>query len=242
MTFKFLKFIWFNLIIFLQKAYVKIGTHASQFVFLLLAVLIYFSVLYSKELNSIEKKYEIILKFRSEKLREISPIVYITSSGHKYHRGYHYRNKNYEMSLYDAQEIYDACSVCNPPYYHFPEKPIKPKKIESIFDSTFGLIFSISFFYFFLRFAISSDEKKTELEEFKRGFVYLNNLPNELKKKPPLYLPSVIIPFTIISVFFLYYSFKNFQTESKIQISNLNHYLTDFNKLFIPKPENNIEN
>jgi outer membrane protein assembly factor BamE (lipoprotein component of BamABCDE complex) len=242
MNFKFLKYIWFNFLIFLQKAYVKIGKHASKFVYLLLAVLIYFSVLNSKELNTIDEKYETALKTRSDKLREISPIVYLTSNGHKYHRGYHYRNKNFEVNLFDAQEIYEACSVCNPPYYDYPDKPIKPKIPKSIFDNTFGLFISLSLFYIFLRFVLSSDDKKAELEEFNRGYVDVNNLPNELRKKPPLYLPSFIIPFSVIGVCFLYYSYINFRTQSKIEISNLEQFEINFNKLFIAPSVEEIEN
>jgi outer membrane protein assembly factor BamE (lipoprotein component of BamABCDE complex) len=242
MNFKFLKYIWFNFLIFLQKAYVKVGKHSSKFVYLLLAVLVYFSVLTSKELNTIDEKYETILKIRSDKLRNISPIVYLTSTGYKYHRGYHYRNKNFEVNLFDAQEIYEACSVCNPPYFDYPDKPIKPKIPKSIFDNTFSLFISLSLFYIFLRFVLSSDDKKAELLEFNRGYIAFNNLPNELRKKPPLYLPALIIPFSIIGICFLYYSYINSRTQSKIEISNLEQFEINFNKLFIAPSVEEIEN
>lgn len=45
-----------------------------------------------------------------------SPKVYLTRTGAKYHRAYHYATRNYETSLYEATERhYDACAVCRPP-------------------------------------------------------------------------------------------------------------------------------
>ena len=41
--------------------------------------------------------------------------VYITSSGSKYHRPYHYRDRSEEISLYEATEAdYQACKTCTP--------------------------------------------------------------------------------------------------------------------------------
>lgn len=45
-----------------------------------------------------------------------SPTVYITSTGAKYHRGYHYHGRNYAISLFEADEKgYSSCRVCHPP-------------------------------------------------------------------------------------------------------------------------------
>lgn len=45
-----------------------------------------------------------------------SPKVYLTKTGKKYHRAYHYSGRNYETTLYEATEQhYDACMVCRPP-------------------------------------------------------------------------------------------------------------------------------
>lgn len=44
-----------------------------------------------------------------------SPIVYITSTGEKYHKGYHYHGRNFSISLFEADEKgYVACRVCKP--------------------------------------------------------------------------------------------------------------------------------
>jgi len=45
-----------------------------------------------------------------------SPTVYITSTGAKYHKGYHYDGRNYPISLFEADEKgYQPCKVCHPP-------------------------------------------------------------------------------------------------------------------------------
>lgn len=44
-------------------------------------------------------------------------VVYATRTGSKYHRGscQYLRKSRIPMSLADAKQSYDACSVCNPP-------------------------------------------------------------------------------------------------------------------------------
>lgn len=54
-----------------------------------------------------------------------SPIVFITKTGEKYHQAYHYHGRNYEISLFEADEKgYSACLVCDPPIA--PEYDDKP--------------------------------------------------------------------------------------------------------------------
>ena len=44
-----------------------------------------------------------------------SPTVYITQTGKKYHRPYHYFGRNSPVSLYEAVEQgYEACLICRP--------------------------------------------------------------------------------------------------------------------------------
>ena len=57
---------------------------------------------------------------------EKSPIVYITSTGKKYHRVYHYHGRNFPISLFEASERnFTPCMTCHPP--NVPEFPNKPK-------------------------------------------------------------------------------------------------------------------
>jgi len=45
-----------------------------------------------------------------------STTVYKTSTGAKYHNGYHYHGRNYAISLFEADEQrYAPCRVCHPP-------------------------------------------------------------------------------------------------------------------------------
>jgi len=44
-----------------------------------------------------------------------SPTVFVTSTGEKYHRAYHYRGRNFAISLFEADEKgYKQCRVCHP--------------------------------------------------------------------------------------------------------------------------------
>jgi len=57
-----------------------------------------------------------------------SPTVCVTSSGKRYHRCYHYRNRNFSMSLFEADEKgYSPCGTCHPPiaptYSGKPDRP-----------------------------------------------------------------------------------------------------------------------
>src|SRR5947209_7729097 len=52
---------------------------------------------------------------RQELIRQ-SGAVYVTPSGEKYHRAYHYHGRNSPVSLYEATEQgYESCQVCRPP-------------------------------------------------------------------------------------------------------------------------------
>ena len=55
-----------------------------------------------------------------------SPTVYVTATGAKYHRAYHYSGRNYPMDLFTAIRHYDPCLVCNPPIGNFNSPPINP--------------------------------------------------------------------------------------------------------------------
>lgn len=45
-----------------------------------------------------------------------SPTVYITNTGEKFHRAYHYHGHNFAISLFEADEKgYKQCKVCHPP-------------------------------------------------------------------------------------------------------------------------------
>jgi hypothetical protein len=57
---------------------------------------------------------------------EKSPIVYFTCTGEKYHKAYHYHERNYPISLFEASEKkYTRCRICNPPIV--PDYKGKPK-------------------------------------------------------------------------------------------------------------------
>jgi len=51
-----------------------------------------------------------------QQLIATSPKVYLTRTGKKYHRAYHYHDRNFETTAYEATEDhYEACRVCQPP-------------------------------------------------------------------------------------------------------------------------------
>lgn len=54
-----------------------------------------------------------------------SPTVFITSTGEKYHRAYHYKGYNFAVSLFEADEKgYKPCKNCHPPIAPtYPNKP-----------------------------------------------------------------------------------------------------------------------
>jgi hypothetical protein len=57
-----------------------------------------------------------------------SPTVCVTTSGERYHNCYHYRKRNFSMSLFEANEKgYTPCGTCHPPiaptYSGKPDKP-----------------------------------------------------------------------------------------------------------------------
>jgi hypothetical protein len=53
----------------------------------------------------------------NQKIADLNRItVYKTSTGSRYHRGYHYRTRNYPIPLGEAiKSGYTPCAVCNPP-------------------------------------------------------------------------------------------------------------------------------
>lgn len=64
------------------------------------------------------KVYQEESKWKAQRQEQISlsPAVYVTPHGEKYHRGYHYSGRTTPLSLYEATEQdYGACRVCNPP-------------------------------------------------------------------------------------------------------------------------------
>ena len=53
---------------------------------------------------------------RRQELIGQSGTVYVTPSGEKYHRAYHYHGRDSPVSLYEATEQgYEPCLVCRPP-------------------------------------------------------------------------------------------------------------------------------
>jgi len=88
---------------------------------------------------------------------ESSPKVYITKTGEKYHRAYHYRGRNIEISLFEANEKgYDPCMVCLPPIA--PEYDNKPKFY--IYNwRTFSILISILYWLPILYFYWKNSNK-----------------------------------------------------------------------------------
>ena len=59
-----------------------------------------------------------------------SPIVYITSSGHKYHKSAHYSNRTTPIKMLIAyNEGYENCKVCKPGYYEPSREPVPPSGV-----------------------------------------------------------------------------------------------------------------
>lgn len=72
-----------------------------------------------------------------------SPIVYITRTGEKYHRAYHYYGRNSAISLFEADEKeYNPCGVCHPPF-----APVYPDKPGFYFYNWFLMSVGISIVY-----------------------------------------------------------------------------------------------
>ena len=60
----------------------------------------------------------------SEKISELKNIyVYKTRTGERYHRSYHYSNRNYKLSLYSAlHQGLTPCQVCKPISRKLPQR------------------------------------------------------------------------------------------------------------------------
>lgn len=73
-----------------------------------------------------QKNHEIYLeqkKAHEKAIAEINKtIVYVTPSGRKYHRRSHYTFAT-RYGLADAEQSYEPCAVCNPPYRRLPQAP-----------------------------------------------------------------------------------------------------------------------
>lgn len=84
-----------------------------------------------------------------QECKENAPIVYVTNYGGKYHKGYHYKDRNHEINLFEAayERRYSPCNVCKPIYKDYRNSSTKPKKKKSIFNNWFGnliVLFGIS--------------------------------------------------------------------------------------------------
>ena len=60
----------------------------------------------------------------AESIAELKNIyVYKTRTGERYHRSYHYSDRNYKLSLYSAlKQDLTPCQVCNPSSRILPQK------------------------------------------------------------------------------------------------------------------------
>lgn len=98
----------------------------------------------------------ILNTWRKDKINN-SPIVYITQTGEKYHRAYHYHRKNYPISLFIADEKgYVPCKVCHPPIPSiYDDKP----KFYIYYWKTFSILISLSYWLTILYFYWKNSNK-----------------------------------------------------------------------------------
>jgi len=86
--------------------------------------------------------------------------VYITRYGEKYHKSYHYAERNKDISMYSAyKRHYEPCEVCHPremPYFE-KEKENIPWYVKHWFISM--LLFTAASFYLSIRW---EEMKKTK--------------------------------------------------------------------------------
>lgn len=153
---KYLKDVTLFLIIILSLGWLIKGCGVSE------------SVIYPIDANYI--KYE-------QKLNSLNKItVYITSYGARYHRSYHYRNRNYPIPLGDCiLKGYTPCMVCNPIKVSF-EKYSAPIHLFVLTILTwFAGFFILFIFYMIVGQGVSQTYSliSNKISLFKKGKVKL---------------------------------------------------------------------
>jgi hypothetical protein len=112
---------------------------------------------------SINNKWDnAVGEWRNKNIQE-SPTVCITYSGERYHRCYHYSNRNSSLSLFEAVEQgYTPCQTCRPKQApHYSGKPRIPafSPFYILNWPIFAIIFSFIYWVFYRRLASRVSEE-----------------------------------------------------------------------------------
>jgi hypothetical protein len=112
-------------------------------------LIIYFGIIGTFLFVSINQNLEWenkVDQWRETNIRN-SPTVYITKTGEKYHKRYHYYGRSHSISLIEAKEKgYLPCGTCKPPI--LVKNSVKP--IAPVYYFQHWIIMSIIFSFFYL--------------------------------------------------------------------------------------------